>query len=85
MHYSLECSTGDLIDCVMSAIVDDIENSISVFQNIDRDSVFQYALTDGKGTLWINNYEANAYGTDNQHSDIIHTLYAIGASPKFIW
>jgi hypothetical protein len=32
-----------------------------------------------------NSYEANTYGYDNDHSEIIHTLYDIGASPKFVW
>lgn len=85
LTYSTDFETQPIIDCILGAIEDGLENTLRVFTNIDRTSPFEYAITCDTGTLWINDYEANAYGFNNEHEIIVDTLISCGVDVKFIW
>jgi hypothetical protein len=82
LTYSHEHKAVEIIDCILDGITQDLEHEVRVYQDTASKS---FALVSDTGCLFIDDYQANSYGFDNNTGSIQEVLERCDIPLKFIW
>jgi hypothetical protein len=88
LTYKHDFEAEEIIDVILNAIRYGLENQLRIMQNIERSGPtknFKFAIVTDEGCLWINDYEANSFGADNNTIPIQKRLHQIGCKLSFVW
>ena len=82
MTYATSFTAEELEEFLLSEHQKDTGIPVHPFTNIAHRIL---GITDGDGTLFINNCEMTAYGVNNNHNNMIRALKVCGAHIDFVW